>query len=168
MSTTPAEAVRVVVVDDHRMFRTGVKAELEEVAGDRIDIIGEAPDVDTAIAVIRRDLPDVVLLDVHLPGGNGRGGVDVLAGCVAVDSRRGRPVRFLALSVSPTRPEDVIAVVRGGARGYVTKTITGAELIEAVCSASPTATPSSHRGWRASCSMPSPGAPPRTTRSSTG
>ena len=65
------------------MFRTGVKAELEEVAGDRIDIIGEAPDVDTAIAVIRRDLPDVVLLDVHLPGGNGRGGVDVLAGCVA-------------------------------------------------------------------------------------
>lgn len=131
-ASPPAEAVRVVVVDDHRMFRTGVKAELEEVAGDRIDIIGEAPDVDTAIAVIRRDLPDVVLLDVHLPGGNGRGGVDVLAGCVAVDSRRGRPVRFLALSVSDAA-EDVIAVIRAGARGYVTKTITGTDLANAVC-----------------------------------
>ena len=71
-ASPPAEAVRVVVVDDHRMFRTGVKAELEEVAGDRIDIIGEAPDVDTAIAVIRRDLPDVVLHDVHLPGASSR------------------------------------------------------------------------------------------------
>lgn len=128
----PQDPIRVVVVDDHRMFRTGVKAELMDVAAGRLEIIGEAPDVDTAIAVIRRELPDVVLLDVHLPGGNGRGGVDVLAGCVAVDSRRGKPVRFLALSVSDAA-EDVIQVIHAGARGYVTKTITGTDLATAVC-----------------------------------
>ncbi|MEI2778641.1 MAG: response regulator transcription factor [Tetrasphaera sp.] len=123
--------IRVVVVDDHRLFRTGVRAELTEVAGGGLDLVAEAADVDEAIVAIRRELPDVVLLDVHLPGGNGRGGVDVLAGCVAVDSQRGRPVRFLALSVSDAA-EDVIAVIRAGARGYVTKTITGTDLYRAI------------------------------------
>lgn len=135
-TTTPKPAmpkppVRVVIVDDHKMFRTGVRAELGEVAGTALEIVGEAPDVDEAIKVIHATHPDVVLLDVHLPGGNGRGGVDVLAGCVAQDSLRGQPVRFLALSVSDAA-DDVIAVIRAGARGYVTKTITGTDLATAV------------------------------------
>lgn len=110
---------RVVLVDDHQMFRTGVKAEL----GDGVEIVGEAGDVDEAVAVIRDTAPDVVLLDVHLPGG---GGIEVLRrlhGHV--------PSRFLALSVSDAA-EDVIGVVRGGARGYVTKTISGPELTDAI------------------------------------
>ncbi|OLT23492.1 DNA-binding response regulator [Actinomadura sp. CNU-125] len=110
---------KVVLVDDHQMFRTGVKAEL----GDRVEIVGEAGDVDEAVAVIRETAPDVVLLDVHLPGG---GGIEVL--------RRlhgNVPSRFLALSVSDAA-EDVIGVVRGGARGYVTKTISGPELTDAI------------------------------------
>ncbi|MFI0357686.1 LuxR C-terminal-related transcriptional regulator [Actinomadura sp. 9N407] len=109
----------VVLVDDHQMFRTGVKAEL----GDSVEILGEAGDVDEAVSVIREHKPDVVLLDVHLPGG---GGIEVLrrlAGAV--------PSRFLALSVSDAA-EDVIGVVRGGARGYVTKTISGPELTDAI------------------------------------
>ena len=128
---TPKPPVRVVIVDDHKMFRTGVRAELGEVAGTALEIVGEAPDVDEAIKVIHATHPDVVLLDVHLPGGNGRGGVDVLAGCVAQDSLRGQPVRFLALSVSDAA-DDVIAVIRAGARGYVTKTITGTDLATAI------------------------------------
>ena len=133
MKTAPAPTtpVRVVLVDDHKMFRTGVRAELTEVAPGLLDIVGEAADVDTAIKVIRAELPDVVLLDVHLPGGNGRGGVDVLQGFVAVDSRRGVPVRFLALSVSDAA-EDVLAVIRAGSRGYVTKSITGTDLAAAI------------------------------------
>lgn len=109
---------RVVLVDDHQMFRTGVKAEL----GPRIEVVGEAADVDEAVAVIGETRPEVVLLDVHLPGG---GGVEVL--------RRVLPsqTRFLALSVSDAA-EDVIGVVRGGARGYVTKTISGPELTDAI------------------------------------
>ena len=122
---TPS-AIRVVLVDDHRMFRTGVKAELED-TGARLEIVGEAPDVDTAIKVIRQTTPDVVLLDVHLPGGMGNGGVDVLHGCAGVETASGQPVRFLALSVSDAA-EDVIAVIRAGARGYVTKTISGTDL----------------------------------------
>ena len=123
--------IRVVLVDDHRMFRTGVRSELAEEVGGAVEVVGEAPDVDSAIAVIRQTRPDVVLLDVHLPGGNGRGGVDVLAGCVAQESLAGNPIRFLALSVSDSA-EDVIAVIRAGARGYVTKTITARDLASAI------------------------------------
>ena len=112
--------LRVVLVDDHRMFRTGVRAEL----GDAVDIVGEAEDVETAVAVITATRPDVVLLDVHLPGGGGRTVLDLLA-------TRLPEVKFLALSVSDAA-EDVIGVIRAGARGYVTKTITGPELIGAL------------------------------------
>jgi DNA-binding NarL/FixJ family response regulator len=111
--------LRVVLVDDHRMFRTGVRAEL----GDGVDIVGEAEDVDSAVAVIGATKPDVVLLDVHLPGGGGR---TVLERCATLTD-----VKFLALSVSDAA-EDVIGVIRGGARGYVTKTITGPQLVTAI------------------------------------
>lgn len=118
---------RVVLVDDHRMFRSGVKAELDET----VTVVGEAPDVDSAITVIRDVRPDVVLLDVHLPGGNGNGGSDVVTGCAGLQTDAGEPVRFLALSVSDAA-EDVIAVIRAGARGYVTKTISPTDLISAI------------------------------------
>ena len=111
---------RVFLVDDHGMFRAGVRSEL---AG-AVDIVGEAADVAPAIAQITESLPEVVLLDVHLPGG---GGQDVVA---AVKARH-PDIKFLALSASDA-PEDVIAVIRAGARGYVTKTISGAELVDAV------------------------------------
>jgi DNA-binding NarL/FixJ family response regulator len=112
--------LRVVLVDDHAMFRTGVKAEL----GGEVDVVGEAADADEAVKVIAAEVPDVVLLDVHLPGG---GGTEVLRRT----SIRLPDVRFLALSVSDAA-EDVIAVIRGGARGYVTKNITGKELVAAI------------------------------------
>ena len=111
-------ALRVVLVDDHRLFRAGVRAEL----GDAVEVVGEAGDVDEAVAVIRAVAPDVVLLDVHLPGGGGRAVLDAVG--------HDGPA-FLALSVSDA-PDDVVGVVRGGARGYVTKSITGPELVEAV------------------------------------
>jgi len=111
---------RVFIVDDHGMFRSGVRSEL---SGD-VEIVGEADDVAPAIAGISRCLPDVVLLDVHLPGG---GGQEVVA-AVKPDHPE---VRFLALSASDA-PEDVIAVIRAGARGYVTKTISGPELVDAI------------------------------------
>ncbi|HXR71548.1 MAG TPA: response regulator transcription factor [Actinocrinis sp.] len=117
-------AIRLVLVDDHRMFRTGVRAELDEVAGAAVEVVGEADDAPRAVAVILATRPQVVLLDVHLPGG---GGLEVLKQCVA----RAPEVRFLALSVSDAA-EDVIGVIRAGARGYVTKSITGAELVDAV------------------------------------
>ena len=127
--------VRVVLVDDHRMFRTGVRSELTDAmtaSGIPVcEFVGEAPDVDTAITVIRAEQPDVVLLDVHLPGGSGNGGVDVIHGCFGVQTASGAPVRFLALSVSDAA-EDVIAVIRAGARGYVTKTIGARDLITAI------------------------------------
>jgi DNA-binding NarL/FixJ family response regulator len=121
------EPTRLVLVDDHRMFRSGVKAELDA----SMVIAGEAADVDTAIRVVRETRPDVVLLDVHLPGGNGNGGSDVISGCAGVSTEAGEPVRFLALSVSDAA-DDVIAVIRAGARGYVTKTISGADLTVAI------------------------------------
>ncbi len=110
----------VVIVDDHAMFRTGVRAEL----GDQVELVGEADDVDSAVAAIVAHQPDVVLLDVHLPGG---GGVEVMRRTAATAPK----TQFLALSVSDAA-EDVIGTIRGGARGYVTKTITGPELINAI------------------------------------
>ena len=126
MSVRP---VRIVLVDDHGMFRSGVRAELA--ADPSIEVVGEAADVDTAIATIHATRPDVVLLDVHLPGGFERpGGRGVLRACADLLSGPD-PVRFLALSVSDAA-EDVISVIRAGARGYVTKTISGAGLAAAV------------------------------------
>jgi DNA-binding NarL/FixJ family response regulator len=111
---------RVVLVDDHELFLSGVRAEL----GDRVEIVGEAGNIADAVPMIREQDPDVVLLDVHLPDGSG----DAIINAVAAE----RPgVRFLALSVSDA-PEDVIAVIRAGARGYVTKTISADELAAAV------------------------------------
>lgn len=110
----------VVLVDDHRMFRTGVRAEL----GDSVDVVGEAADVPEAVSVVLETKPDVVLLDVHLPGGDGR---EVLRQC----ADKVPNTRFLALSVSDAA-EDVIATIRAGARGYVTKSITGDELAAAI------------------------------------
>ncbi|MDR1852471.1 MAG: response regulator transcription factor [Propionibacteriaceae bacterium] len=111
---------RVVVVDDHSMFRTGVKADL----GDAVDIVGEGEDVATAVAAIKETVPDVVLLDVHLPGG---GGAEVVKQILPTLPE----VRFLALSISDAA-EDVIGVIRAGARGYVTKTISAKDLIDAI------------------------------------
>ena len=116
MSAVPS----VVIVDDHALFRAGVRAELEG----RLHVVGDAAEVEVAVRLIGELKPDVVLLDVHMPGG---GGVEVIRRILAV-----RPTqRFLALSVSDAA-EDVIAVVRAGARGYVTKSISGPELVEAV------------------------------------
>ena len=111
---------RVVLVDDHGLFRAGVRGEL----GDAVEIVGEAGSVEEAVPMIRELDPDVVLLDVHLPDG---GGEAVIAG--VAQERPG--VKFLALSVSDAA-EDVIGVIRAGARGYVTKTISGDELTSAV------------------------------------
>jgi len=122
-----SDPIRLVLVDDHRMFRSGVKAELDPA----LTVVGEAADVDEAVRVVSEARPDVVLLDVHLPGGNGRGGSDVISGCRGVTTGSGDPVRFLALSVSDAA-EDVIAVIRAGARGYVTKTISGSDLTTAI------------------------------------
>ncbi len=111
---------RVVLVDDHELFRAGVRGEIAT----SVDIVGEAGTVGDAVPLIRELDPDVVLLDVHLPDGGGEG---VIAG-VAQE----RPaVKFLALSVSDAA-EDVIGVIRAGARGYVTKTISGPELADAI------------------------------------
>ena len=115
------ERPTVVLVDDHRMFRTGVQAEI----GSTVEVVGEAEDVASAVRVILATQPAVVLLDVHLPDGSG---ADVVAGL----RRRALPeTRFLALSVSDAA-EDVISVIRAGARGYVTKSISGAELTAAM------------------------------------
>ncbi|GGK18735.1 DNA-binding response regulator [Pilimelia terevasa] len=119
-TTRPAGLLRVFLVDDHAMFRAGVCAEL---AG-RVEVVGQAGTVAEAVARIGQLAPDVVLLDVHLPDGGGRAVLQALhAGLPAV--------RFLALSVSDAA-EDVIGVIRAGARGYVTKSISGDELVEAI------------------------------------
>ena len=120
MSATAART-RLFLVDDHQLFRSGLRAELEG----EFEIVGEAGDVDQAVAGIATLKPDVVLLDVHLPGG---GGATVAE---AIIRRGAGETRFLGISVSDA-PEDVIGVIRAGARGYVTKTISGPELIDAV------------------------------------
>jgi DNA-binding NarL/FixJ family response regulator len=109
-----------VVVDDHALFRSGVRAELDG----HVDIVGDAASVAEAVEVIGATEPDVVLLDVHLPDGSG---ADVIAAIAPAHPA----VRFLALSVSDAA-EDVIAVIRAGAKGYVTKTISGPDLLDAV------------------------------------
>jgi DNA-binding NarL/FixJ family response regulator len=118
--TTDSGRPRIFLVDDHAVFRAGVRAEL----GDAVEVVGEADEVEAAIELINERLPEVVLLDVHLPGG---GGQSVLRGVLPHHPE----VQFLALSVSDA-PEDVIAVIRAGARGYITKTISGGELLQAV------------------------------------
>jgi DNA-binding NarL/FixJ family response regulator len=110
----------VVLVDDHRMFRTGVRTEL----GDAVSVLGEADDVESAAAMVVEQQPQVVLLDVHLPGGNG-------AEVIRRVGDRAPQTRYLALSVSDAA-EDVIATIRAGARGYVTKSISGPDLAAAV------------------------------------
>jgi DNA-binding NarL/FixJ family response regulator len=112
---------RVLIVDDHQLFRAGVRAELDPL----LDVVGEAGGVAEAVAAIRELEPEVVLLDVHMPDG---GGVEVIRRSAA---ELERPPLFLALSVSDAA-EDVIAVIRAGARGYVTKNISGDELADAV------------------------------------
>ena len=111
---------RVVLVDDHAMFRAGVRAEL----GDRVELVGEAGTTAEAIATIRATQPDVVLLDVHMPAGGGLAVLEAIGPALP-------EVRFLALSVSDAA-EDVIAVIRAGAKGYVTKTISADDLADAV------------------------------------
>lgn len=131
MTTTPEEETptvptgpwRVVLVDDHGIFRAGVRHELSQYA-DKVEVVGEGEDVATSVAAITRSTPDVVLLDVHLPGG---GGAEVVKQVHATNP----DIKFLALSVSDAA-EDVIGVIRAGARGYVTKSIGTDELIEAI------------------------------------
>ncbi len=117
---SPQAARRVVIVDDHAMFRSGVKHDI----GSRVQIVGEGEDVPTAVAAVLKAQPDVVLLDVHLPGG---GGVEVIKQVHVTEPE----IRFLALSVSDAA-EDVIGVIRAGARGYVTKSISADELVDAI------------------------------------
>ncbi|MCW2770623.1 MAG: DNA-binding response regulator [Aeromicrobium sp.] len=112
--------LRVAIIDDHVMFRTGVRAEIEG----PVEVVAEAEDVDSAVKVLTETLPDVVLLDVHMPGG---GGLEVIRRL----HQRHPEVKFLALSVSDAA-EDVIGIIRAGARGYVTKNISGAELLDAI------------------------------------
>lgn len=112
--------MKVFLVDDHALFRAGVRAEI----GDRLDVVGDAGTVDEAVRAILAALPDVVVVDVHLPGGGGKAIIEAV--------KRERPeITFLALSVSDSA-EDVVAVIRAGARGYVTKTIEADELIDAI------------------------------------
>jgi len=111
---------RVFIVDDHRLFLSGVRSELEG----HVELAGEASDVDSAIQGIRQTKPDVVLLDVHMPGGGGKAVIEAVA-------ETHPDIKFLALSVSDAA-EDVISLIRAGARGYVTKTIAPDELVDAI------------------------------------
>jgi len=112
--------VRVFVVDDHGLFRAGVRSELE----DHVELVGEADEVEAAVELILERTPDVVLVDVHMPGGGGKTVVKRVL-------EQAPDVSFLALSTSDA-PEDVIALIRAGAKGYVTKTIATDELVEAI------------------------------------
>jgi DNA-binding NarL/FixJ family response regulator len=114
---------RVLIVDDHSIFRSGLKADL----GPEIEVVGEAANVDEAVRLIAELLPEVVLLDVHLPGGSGGGGAEV----VKLSAAHLSSVRFLALSVSDSA-EDVVGVIRAGARGYITKGSSGVDVTKAV------------------------------------
>jgi len=116
-------SVRVVIVDDHDVIRVGVRESLD----DDIEVAGEGRDVESAIEAVRTHHPEVVILDVHLPGGTGGGALDVLAEILGT----AEAPRVLALSVSDAA-DDVVAVVRAGARGYVTKSISGPDLSDAV------------------------------------
>ena len=111
---------RVFIVDDHQLFRSGVRAEL----GGMVEVVGDAAGVEEAIGMIRERVPDVVLVDVHMPDGGGEAVIEAI-------STTHPDVRFLAISVSDAA-EDVISVIRAGARGYVTKTISGPELADAI------------------------------------
>jgi DNA-binding NarL/FixJ family response regulator len=111
----------VFLVDDHQLFLSGVRNEL----GELVEVVGEASEVEAAVEMIGERRPDVVLVDVHMPGGGGRAVIEAVAATQP-------EVKFLALSMSDAA-EDVIAVIRAGARGYVTKTISGPELADAVC-----------------------------------
>lgn len=149
MTESQREPVKVFLVDDHALFRAGVRTELDSIT-DEVQVVGEAGSVAEAVAGIVRTRPQVVLLDVHMPDG---GGAEVL--------RRVRPelpdVVFLALSVSDAA-EDVIAVIRAGARGYVTKTISSKELVRAVVRVADGDAVFS-RAWPVSSSTPSPTVP---------
>lgn len=112
--------IRVFVVDDHDLFRTGVRAGLPT----EFEVVGEASEVQAAVELIIERAPDLVLLDVHLPGGGGRAVIESV-------HKENNAIRFLALSASDAA-EDVVAVIRAGARGYVTKNISATELAEAV------------------------------------
>ena len=118
--TPSAPRTRLFLVDDHSLFLSGLRAEL----GAHLDIVGDAGDVDTAVEGIVATRPDVVLLDVHLPGGGGRAVLEAVLGILP-------EVRFLAISVSDAA-EDVISVIRAGAGGYVTKSIAPADLVAAI------------------------------------
>jgi DNA-binding NarL/FixJ family response regulator len=119
--------VRVVVVDDHSIFRSGLKADLDA----SVEVVGEAHDVESAVRAVTDASPDVVLLDVHLPGAavpaGSTGGAEVIRLAAPASSA----TRFLALSVSD-KAEDVVGVIRAGARGYITKGSSGAEVSRAV------------------------------------
>ena len=121
----PTARLRLLVVDDHALVRAGVRAELTARAPD-LEVVAEAEDVEGAVAAVHALRPDVVLLDVHLPGGDGGGGAEVVAAC-----RDAPATRFLALSISDAA-DDVVGVIRAGARGYVTKAISTADLAQAV------------------------------------
>ena len=139
-------APRVVLVDDHGLFRSGVRAEL----GRQVEVVGEADDVAPAIELIERELPDVVLLDVHLPGGGGH--------AVITEVKKAHPdVKFLALSASDA-PEDVIAVIRAGA-GATSPRRSPPPTWPTPSGGWQAATPCSRTGWRASCSTRSPPRP---------
>ncbi|NQX13210.1 response regulator transcription factor [Microbacteriaceae bacterium VKM Ac-2855] len=120
MSDRTDTALTVVIVDDHSIFRSGLRSELDA----SIEVVGEAANVEEAVAVIRATTPRVVLLDVHLPGGRGGGGAEVIT--TASDAKS----VFLALSVSDAA-DDVVRVIRAGARGYITKSSSGAEVSDA-------------------------------------
>lgn len=125
-----ATPIRVLIVDDHAVFASGIADELRA-ADAQMELVATAPTVDAAITAIEQHRPDVVLLDVHLPGGGGGGGAEVARTVAGLKTFADTDVHCLALSVSDAE-DDVIAVIRAGARGYVTKTITGPELADAI------------------------------------